>query len=329
MVGQMGRRLALGAATVLVIVTGTFLLINLSPGDPARYWAAPGASAEELANARRALGLDLPVLTRYVLWLGSLARGDWGLSLEQQRPVTRVIAAALPGTLTLTVLSLALSYVLGIAIGFLQAMRRRTALDTGLTVATVGLYGVPAYWLAIMLVLVFTYGAARWGWPAWLQFPAMGASGLDADLLTPFGRLLDHLRHLALPLATLTAIGAAGVARYARASVLEVRGREFVRAAAAKGVSRRAVAVRHVFRNALTPIVTLLGLSLPALFSGTVFVEVIFAWPGMGRVMVQAVTARDYPLVMATTAIFAMLVVVGNILADLGAAAVDPRLRRS
>lgn len=328
MLRQLARRLALGAGVVFVVVTLTFILISLAPGDPARLWVAPGAGEAELEAARRALGLDRPIALRYLAWLGNLARGDWGVSLVQHRPVLRVIADALPYTVLLSATSLLITYLAGVLLGVIQAIKRRTALDTGLTVATLIVYGMPSYWLAIMLVLVFAYSAARFDWPGWLQFPALGVAALDADFLTPWGRLADRLRHLALPLATLGAIGAAGMARFVRGAVLDARGNAFVRTARAKGLHPVVVEVRHVLRNALLPVITLLGLSLPALFSGTVFVEVIFAWPGMGRVMVDAVGARDYPVVMATTAIFAMLVVLGNLLADLLYAVVDPRLRR-
>ncbi len=323
------KRLALGAGVVLVVITVTFFLISLAPGDPARLWVAPGAGAEELEAARRALGLDRPLAARYGSWLWNFVRGDWGVSLAQQRAVTRIIADALPYTLLLSVSSLLVTYLVGVTIGVVQAIKHRSPLDTGLTVATLLVYGMPAYWLAIMLVLVFAYGAARYDWPAWLQLPAMGAAALDSEFYTGWGRVVDRMRHLALPLVTLGAIGAAGTARYVRGAVLDVRGHEFVRTARAKGIAPLAVELRHVLRNALMPVVTLLGLSLPALFSGTVFVEVIFAWPGMGRVMVDAVGARDYPVVMATTAIFAVLVVIGNLLADLLYAWVDPRLRRT
>ncbi len=327
MLGRIARRLALGIGIVLVVVTLTFILISLAPGDPARLWVGPGAGQAELEAARRALGLDRPLLLRYATWLADFARGHWGVSLAQQRPVARIIADALPHTLLLSVSSLLVTYLVGVLTGVIQAVRRRSMLDTGLTVGTLLVYGMPAYWLAIMLVLVFAYGAARLDWPAWLQFPALGVAGLDADFLGPWGRLVDRMRHLALPLVTLGAIGAAGTARFVRGSVIDVRGHDFVRTARAKGLHPAAVELRHVLRNALLPVVTLLGLSLPALFSGTVFVEVIFAWPGMGRVMVDAVGARDYPVVMATTAIFALLVVVGNLLADLLYAVADPRLR--
>jgi peptide/nickel transport system permease protein len=328
MLSNLVRRFALGLGIVLAVVTVTFLLVNLAPGDPARLWVAPGAGEAELETARRALGLDQPLFVRYTSWLWDFARGDWGSSLVQQRPVARVIADALPHTLLLSVSSLLLTYLGGVLIGVVQAVRHRTAVDTGLTVSTLVIYGMPSYWLAIMLVLVFSYGSARYGWPAWMRLPALGVTSLDAEFLSPWGQLIDRMRHLVLPLVTLGAIGMAGAARFVRGSVLEVRALPFVRTARAKGASPASVEFRHVLRNALLPIITLLGLSLPALFSGTVFVEVIFAWPGMGRVMVDAVSGRDYPVVMATTAIFAMLVVLGNLFADLMYAAADPRIGR-
>ncbi len=328
MILRLVGRLAAGVGIVLLVVTFTFTLISAAPGDPARSWVGPGASSKELEAARRALGLDRPLPVRYGSWLVGFARGEWGTSLALQRPVRGVIGDALPHTLLLAGASLLLTYLVGVLVGAWQAARRRSRLDTGITVVSLLLYGMPSYWLAIMLVLVFTYGAARVGWPAWLQFPAMGVAGLDAEFLSPWGRTVDRIRHLALPLATLGIIGIAGAARYARGAALDVRTSLYVRAARAKGLAAVTIEVRHVLRNALLPVVTLLGLSLPALFSGTVFVEVIFAWPGMGRVMVDAVGARDYPVVLASTAIYATLVVLGNLLADVLYLAADPRIRR-
>lgn len=321
-------RIATGIGLVFAVVTVTFLLINLAPGDPARLWVGPGAGEAELEAARRALGLDRPLALRYVTWMADFARGDWGSSLAQQRPVARVLFDALPHTLLLSGLSLLLTYVGGIIVGMFQAVKRRTRIDTAITTASLVVYGMPAYWLALVLILVFSYGAARFGWPAALQFPALGVAGLDADFLAPWARLLDRLEHLVLPLATLSLIGIAGTARYVRGAALDVRDQDYVRTALSKGLRPTTVELRHVLRNALLPIITLLGLSLPALFSGTVFVEVIFAWPGVGREMVGAVGARDYPVVMASTAVFAALVVLGNLLADVLYAVADPRLRR-
>jgi len=329
MLRRLSTRLATGFGIVLLVTTFTFILISVAPGDPARLWVGPGAGEAELEAARQALGLDRPLAVRYVSWLGNFLRGEWGTSLAHQRPVTQVIAAAVPHTLLLSIASLLLTYILGILIGTIQAIKRRTVLDTGLTVTSLMVYGMPAYWLAIMLVMVFSYGAVRFGWPTWLQFPAMGVARLDADFLSPWEQLTDRIQHLTLPLLTLTLIGAAGTARFVRGAVIDVRSGGFVRTARAKGLHPATIETRHILRNALLPVITLLGLSLPALFSGTVFVEVIFAWPGVGRIMVGAVGARDYPVILATTTIFAFLVVVGNLVADALYAAVDPRLRRS
>ena len=228
-----------------------------------------------------------------------------------------MLGEAWPATVRLVGLSLVLSYLLGIVVGVVQAIRSGR-LDTALSVVTVTLFALPGYWLGLMLVMLFTYRAR--------MLPAFGAAGFDADFLTGGARLADRLRHLALPLATLTLIGIGGTARYVRGAMLDVGGAQFVTIARAKGLSPTRVAVHHVLRNALIPVLTLLGLSLPALFSGAVFIEAIFAWPGVGRVLVEAVQARDYPVVMAATAVSAVLVVLGNLLAELLVAWADPRV---
>src|SRR5204863_306414 len=192
--------------------------------------------------------------------------------------------------------------------------------DATLSVTTVTLFALPGFWLGLMLAMAFTY------WAHWL--PAFGATGLDANALTGWSRLADRLRHFALPLATLTLIGVGGAARFVRGAMRDVRSQAFVRTAEAKGLSPFRVTRRHVARNALIPVITLIGLSLPALFSGAVLVEAVFAWPGVGRRLVEAVQARDYPVVMAATVVTAVLVVAGNLLTDLGVAWIDPRIRR-
>jgi peptide/nickel transport system permease protein len=322
------RRTLVALATVLLVLTVTFAGLHLAPGDPVRLYLGPSADAATAEVMRHQLGLDRSVAEQYVRWLGRFVTGDWGASIAQHRAVTRVLAEALGPTLLLTGLSLLLSYAIGIVIGAVQAARRRSGLDWALTVVTTGFQAVPAYVLALGLVLIFAYGAALWSWPEALRLPAMGAESFGADLLSPAQRLGDRLRHLVLPVTTLTVIGAAGLARYVRAATIEALRQPSVRTARAKGLGEGSVLMRHALRNALVPVVTLAGLQLPALFSGVVFVETIFAWPGMGRVMVQAVLARDYPVVMAATAVFAALVVVGNLLADAASAWVDPRLRR-
>ncbi len=318
MVRALLRRAFTGLAVVLGVVTLMFFLIRLAPGDPALLLVGPTASEEQLAAQRRSLGLDQPLAQQYASWLARFTQGDWGTSIATGRRVSAMIAEAWPATVRLVGLSLLLSYVLGIVVGAIQASSGGRV-DTSLSVVTVTLFALPGYWLGLMLVMLFTYWARA--------LPAFGAAGFDADFLTGWSRIADRLRHLALPLTTLTLIGVGGVARYVRGAMLDVRGAPHVAVARAKGLSPAEVNFRHVLRNALIPVVTLLGLSLPALFSGAVFIESIFAWPGVGRVMVEAVGARDYPVIMAATTVSAALVVAGNLLAELLTAWVDPRVR--
>jgi peptide/nickel transport system permease protein len=315
---SLARRALSGLGVVLGVVTLMFALLRLAPGDPALLLVGPAASAEQVAAQRRSLGLDRPVAEQYVSWLGQFARGDWGTSIATGRPVRTMLAQAWPATVRLVGISLVLSYLIGIAVGVVQAARGGR-LDTMLSVATVTLFALPGYWLGLMLVMVFTYRLR--------VLPAFGAAGFDADFLPPAARLADRLRHLVLPLATLTLVGIGGTARFVRGAMLDVAGAPWVTVARAKGLSETRVMLRHVLRNALVPVVTLLGLSLPTLFSGAVFIEAIFAWPGVGRVLVEAVQARDYPVVMAATAVSALLVVLGNLLAEALVRWVDPRAR--
>jgi len=190
-----------------------------------------------------------------------------------------------------------------------------------MSISSVTLFAMPGYWLGLMLVMVFTYRLHL--------LPAFGAGGLDAEFLPAGARMVDSLRHLALPLTTLTLIGVGGVARFVRGSMIDLEGSAFLLTARAKGLGSSRVLIRHTLRNALIPVLTLLGLSLPAVFSGTVFVEAIYAWPGVGRVLVEAVQARDHPVVLAAVAVSAGLVVVGNLLAEALVAWADPRTRTS
>lgn len=313
-------RIGAAFAVIFGVVLLTFFLVHLAPGDPAVHLAGPAASAEQLAAVRTTLGLDRPLPVQFVGWVRRAAQGDWGTSLATGRPVTRMLGEAWPWTALLVVLSLGLSYLLGIGIALLQAWGTPRR-DTILSLLSVALFAVPGYWLAVLLVWVFTY---RLGW-----FPAFGAVGLDADFLPPPAQVVDRLRHLALPLLTLTLIGAGGAARFVRGALFDARQEAFMAAARARGLREPRLMFRHLLRNALGPVVTLLGLSLPALFSGTVFVEGVFAWPGVGRILLEGVQARDYPVVMAAATVSAILVVLGTTLADLLHAWVDPRLRHA
>src|SRR5881628_4000869 len=207
MLARLGHRLLAGLAVVVGVVTLTFLLLHLAPGDPVDILLGPRATVEQLTSQRRALGLDQSLARQFGGWLGRFARGDWGTSIATGRPVRAMLGDAVPATLELVGLSLALSYLLGLTVGAIQATAR-PRLDAVLSVTTVTLFALPGYWLGLMLVMVFTYWAG--------VLPAFGASGLDTDLLSGWARLGDRLRHLALPLATLTLIGIGGTARFVR-----------------------------------------------------------------------------------------------------------------
>lgn len=319
MLSLLAGRLVRGVLVVFGVVTLTFALLHLAPGNPVTLLLGPSASSAQVEARTRALGLDQPLPVQYGRWLGNAARGDLGESIATGRPVAAMLREAWPRTALLVALSLLASYLLGLLVGAIQATTRRPAVDHALSVGTLTLFAMPSYWLGLVLVMIFAW-QLRW-------FPAFGATGLDADFLTGWARVQDRLAHLTLPLLTLTLIGVGGVARYVRSAMRDVREAPFVLAARARGLGRARVTRRHILRNALVPVVTLLGLSLPALFSGTVFIEAIFGWPGVGLLLVQAVGARDLPVVMAATTVSAILVVVGNLLADLLTARVDPRVR--
>lgn len=320
------RRLLDAVLLLWLVLTLTFLLVRAAPGDPASLLVPPGASAADLARARATLGLDRPLAVQYARWAGGVLKGDLGESIAQRRPVVSVLRDALPVSLGLGGASLLLTFLFGAAIGTAQAARRGGRLDTTLTVITTSLYAAPSYWLALALIACFTYGAARWGFPDALRLPAFGMHDPGGDA-SGWRALADLARHALLPVATLTAIGAAGIARYTRSAVADVLGADFVRVARAKGLAPVRVYVVHVLRNALPPLVVLFALTLPGILAGSVFVETVFAWPGMGRLMVSAILARDVPVVMGAAAVYAALVIAANLAGDLALLALDPRRR--
>ena len=318
------RRLAGAALLLWLVVSLTFVLLRAAPGDPAQLLVPANASAEDAARLRAQLGLDRPLAVQYARWTASVLRGDLGRSFALDRPVTEVIGEAIPVSLGLGGLSLALTFLVGVLVGTVQAARHGRWQDSTLTVLTTAVYAAPSFWLALALVSVFTYGAARWGLPDVFRLPAFGMRDPSGQL-TGAAAFLDLARHAVLPVTVLTAVGAAGIARYARSSVLDLLRMDFVRTARAKGLAERRVYGRHVLANALPPLVVLFALALPGVVAGQVFVESVFAWPGMGRVMLAAIAARDYPVVLGVTLVYAALVIVANLAADLVLPLLDPR----
>ncbi len=323
------RRTLTAIPLLLGVATLVFFALSLAPGDPATLFYPIGASPEVLDQLRRSLGLDDPLLVRYFKWLLGCLTGDFGVSLSPryyQLPVRDVILGVLPNTLLLAGCSLFLAFVVGSLVGVFQATRQGSLIDSVLSGCTLFFYSVPSFWLAVMLGMFFSVKAeAFWGWPVF--FPASGVASPGADSLSTWGQVLDRAHHLFLPCLTLTLVMAGGIARYVRTSMLEVVRQDYIRTARAKGLPESRVILKHGLRNGLIPVVTLFGAYFPILLSGTVLIEYVFTWPGMGRLMVDSVLARDYPVVLGGTFLFGAAVVVGNLLADLLYGVVDPRIR--
>jgi peptide/nickel transport system permease protein len=320
------RRIAGALLLFWLVLTITFALIRLAPGDATTFLVSPSATATDVARTRAELGLDRSIAVQYARWAVEMLRGDLGESFSLHQPVARALAQALPVSIGLGAVSLILTFLIGVPIGVVQAIRRGRPLDHLLTILTTVVYAAPTFWLALALIAVFTYGAAAWGLPASMRLPAFGLRSPGPDLHGA-AALLDVIRHSLLPVTILAAVGAAGIARYARSNVADVLAQDFVRTARAKGASPMRVYFRHVLATVLPSLIVLFALSLPGLVAGSIFVEAVFAWPGMGRLMVNAIVARDYPLVMGAAAVYAALVIAANLAGDLVLPLVDPRRR--
>lgn len=316
------QRLAALVPLLLGITLITFVVMHLAPGEPVEMQTAmnPKVSAQARERLREFYGLDKPLHVQYVNWLGRLARLDFGRSFApDNRPVMDKISERIPVTLSLNVIALLLEFGLAIPIGILAATRRDTLLDKGITLFVFLGFAVPTFWLALILMYLF---GVKLGW-----LPISGLHSLGSDKLHGLAWFGDLARHLILPISIATFGSLAGLSRYMRSTMLEVIGQDYITTARAKGLTERVVIYRHALRNALLPVITLLGFSLPGLIGGSVIFETIFAIPGMGQLFYMGVMSRDYPLVMGILTIGAGLTLVGNLLADLAYAVADPRIR--
>jgi peptide/nickel transport system permease protein len=318
----MGRwfagRLAQSILLVWIVLTITFFILHLAPGDPMNRYFDPDMSPDTVEMMRRQLGLDRSVGEQYIRWIGSFARGDFGMSLRYARPVSDLLAEAIPNTLRLTVAALVVYIILGAALGVTSAARRGTLYDRAGTLAALFVYSIPTFWLGLMLIMLF---ALKLG-----ILPSSHMESIDAASLSAVGRFGDRLAHLVLPAFVLGVASAASMARYMRGSMLDVLRMDYIRTARAKGLSEGRVLLKHALRNAAIPVVTIIGLSLPFLLGGAVVTERIFSWPGMGSLMVESIYTRDYPVVLAVNFVVAVMVILGNLLADIGYALLDPRI---
>jgi len=310
------HRLAISVPVLLGITMLVFFFISAAPGDPLVAMMDPeaGVSYEHLQASRQALGLDKPIPVRYLIWFRELTRGNLGYSYVTGRPVAREIGDRLLPTLELMGAALIFSITVGVSLGLVAALRQYSLVDYALTAFSFTWVSIPNFFFAYVLIYVFA-----------LQLDLLPTSGM----MTAGSQFIlsDNIRHLILPLAVLGLERIAVFARYTRSSLLEVLGQDYLTTARAKGLRERAVILGHAFRNALLPVITIVGLSMPLLFGGALLVETVFQWPGMGLLYITAVMGRDYPLIMGLDLFAAIIVLLSNLLADIAYAVADPRIR--
>ncbi len=315
------RRLAAAIPLSLGAATLVFFLMEAAPGSPVDQWLGTQPVPQEVRQRlETAYGLDRPAPVRYFRWLQAVGlHGELGWSRSRSRPVRQAIAEALPATLLLSGAALLIHLIAGIGLGLWTALSRGRFARSVHGAALV-LYAMPVFWVGLMAILLFAFRIPI--------FPPSSIHSVNAGTLGPLTRGLDLAAHLALPALVLGLSSAAGLSRFVEGGLLEALAQPFAQAARARGLRKSAVAIRHALRPALIPVVNLVGLSLPILVSGTLVVEVVFAWPGMGRLTYDAIQAGDAPVVLAATLLSSLLVILGNLLADITMAALDPRIRR-
>jgi len=316
----LARRVLQAALTLAIALVLLFLLVHVLPGDPLAREGDRALTPQQTEALRARYGLDRPLAGQLLVFLGGVMRGDLGVSIEYGRPVTGLLLERLPATLLLGGTVLLLNFTIGLWLGVRQAVRKDSREDRWITTLSLAGYATPSFWLGLVLA---GFVGVRWRLlpPAGMRDPMGSGSALATTL--------DVLRHLVLPAITLSAVSIAGAMRYQRSAMLEVLRLPYIVTARAKGLPEPKVVWRHAWRNALFPVLTLLGLWLPILVSGSVFVESVFAWPGLGSLAIAAVNNRDYPLLMGSAVLMATLVVLGTLLSDAAYAVLDPRVRVS
>ncbi|HTA01414.1 MAG TPA: ABC transporter permease [Streptosporangiaceae bacterium] len=319
MVAFVLRRLAIAVPVILGILLIAFCFVHLLPGSPIQMLINPNDlsgpdSAKYLASLRAELGLNKPLPIQWLDWMGQLLKGNLGYSYQQQVPVTSLIGQRIGATVLLSVTALLLALAIAIPLGVVAALKQRSGFDYASVGISMFAISIPIFFLGLMAIYVFSL---RLGW-----LPPGGISTLGVT-----GSFSDTVRHLALPACVLSAVLLGPYVRYVRQSMLEVLGMDYIRTAIAKGAPRRRVVFRHALRNALIPLTTVLAIQIPALLAGTLVIETVFAWPGLGLLVYDAISNRDYPIILAVVMLSAALVVLFNLIADVVAAVLDPRIR--
>lgn len=307
------RRLLQAFVLLFVVSVVTFMLIHSAPGGPSLL-ANPDLTTEELATMTENLGLNDPLPVQYLRWLRNVVQGDLGTSYNSVEPVGDLIKDRLPNTLMLTGIALLVSISIAIPLGVLSAVRRNSIVDRSVTAFSFIGISMPVFWLGIMLIILFS---ARLGW-----LPAGGMYTLGEDF-----SVVDRLKHMVLPMTVIVIANLASLVRYTRSGMITVLSEDYIRTARAKGLANRKVIFGHALRNALVPVVTVIGITLPNAVSGAAITETVFAWPGMGRLAVNAANTRDYPVVLGATLTVSVVVIASSLLTDLLYAYIDPRIR--
>lgn len=306
------KRLLQMIPALLLISFAVFMIINLIPGDPATVMAGANASETQLQALTVKFGLDKPLITRYFIWLGNFVKGDLGNALVSDQPITEMLVSRLGATIELTLVATLLSILISLPLGIYSALHPNGLVDRVSTVFSAIFFAIPGFWLGIMLILLFS-----------LVLPILPASGRPAFLDNPVG----HIRTIILPALTISLGMAARIIRFLRASLLDVMNQDYIVTARARGVRNKCITCRHALRNALIPVITIVGLQMGDLFGGALIIEQIFAWPGIGRLTIQAINWRDYGLLQANVLYIVLVFMLVNLVVDVLNALVDPRIR--
>lgn len=314
MISYIIRRSLMAIPLLIGITILSFAIIQMAPGGPSSLMMDPTISKEDMEKFNEKYGLNDPMHTQYIKWVGNMVQGDFGTSLIRRGvPVSEMIMNRLPNTLLLMISSTILAIVVAVPFGVIAARKRYTLTDYSVTITSFVGLATPNFWIGLILIMVF---AVQLGW-----LPTGGVSTLNADF-----SIIDRLKHLILPAFVLATADMAGLTRYTRSSMIEVLGQDYMRTARAKGLKENKVVYKHGLRNGLIPVITIFGLMLPSFIGGAAITERIFNWPGIGLLFLESAFQRDYPVIMALTVISAVLVVVGNLIADILYAVFDPRI---
>lgn len=314
------NRLLSAIPLLLGITFLSFLMMHLAPGDPTLMYLDPNVSAQDLDQVKKNLGLDQPLLMQYFYWLKELGQGNLGYSYVTGKPVVEAILERLPATLILSIASLILILLITFPLGIICGYKKDTWVDDSITIFSFLGLSIPTFWLGLIFILIFS-----------LQLNIFPTSGFLDPLLSDasfFKKASNIAYHMVLPLGTIIIGGIAGLIRYNRFSMIRILAQDYITSARARGLKESRILFKHALKNAMLPIITILGLDLPSLISGSFIIEYIFSWPGMGQLGVQAVFQRDYPILMATILFSSILIILGNLLADIGYAYVDPRISK-